>query len=78
MSGPHVKVEVQPHPFGPALPPPHVLGEVHVSGQVMFCPQLFVLGPHATPAQVAPVESAKQPHPFGPAPPPPHVLGATQ
>jgi hypothetical protein len=27
-------VVVQPHPFGPTPPPPHVFGDAQVSGQV--------------------------------------------
>jgi hypothetical protein len=51
---------VQPHPFAPAAPPPHVFGEVHVLGHVTVCPQLFTFGPHATPAQVTDKASGVQ------------------
>jgi hypothetical protein len=44
-------VGVQPQALEPAFPPPHVLGGVHVFGQLILCPQLFVAGPHASPLQ---------------------------
>ena len=54
---------MQPQPFAPALPPPQVSGGVHVSGQVIDWPQLFVAGPHARPAQAV-VLSGVQHVPF--------------
>lgn len=45
-------IGVQPHAFGPAPPPPHVFGAAQVFGHWTTSPQLFVFGPHATPAHV--------------------------
>ena len=50
---PHgLPVDVQPHPFGPAPPPPHVFGATHVLGHATTCPQLFVAMPQALAAHV--------------------------
>jgi hypothetical protein len=53
-------VGVQPQPFAPAPPPPQTFGAAQVFGHVTTCPQLFVFGPHATPAQVAASGSGTQ------------------
>jgi len=49
---PHVSIGVQPHAFGPPPPPPQTLGEMHVLGHKIVCPQLFTFNPQATPAHV--------------------------
>ena len=50
---PQMSTGVQPHVFGfLSGAPPHVFGATHVLGQVTVWPQLFVFGPHATPAHV--------------------------
>ena len=48
----------QPHPFGPAPPPPQVLGDWHVLSHVIVAPQLVIAGPHALVAHVTWLDSS--------------------
>jgi hypothetical protein len=45
-----VGCDVHPQPLGPAPPPPHVFGGVHVP-HVTVCMQLLAVGPQAFPLQ---------------------------
>jgi hypothetical protein len=53
-------VDVHPHPYGPAPPPPQTLGATHVFVHVTGCPQLLTVLPHALPAQVVVIGSGTQ------------------
>ena len=58
---PHgLPVDVQPQPFTPEPPPPHVFGAAHVLGHVTAWPQLLTAGPHAFPAHVVASASGVQ------------------